>query len=154
MAFCFLWVGGVPLPRFPVVLGWVGVRFFSLVLLHLASFSFKPRFRETWSTDPQPPGSARPCTWLVLPHPSLVGSCQGDEPSARAGGDRGVCDPAHLLGAMVVITIFARGSPHVGLSPHRMGILFSLPLGSCIVSLCQKGCGKEISLGQCSGSCF
>ena len=60
VAFCFLWVGGVPLLRFPCgfpeVLGWVGMRFFSCYLLHLASFSSRFRLGQHGLPTRNPPG--------------------------------------------------------------------------------------------------
>ena len=81
----FFWVGWVPLPCFPgvfpMVLGWVGARFFcfSCYLLLLASFSLLQLGKHGLPTR-KPPGPPRPFPWCVCPHPSPAGSRRADAP--------------------------------------------------------------------------
>ena len=92
--FSFLWVVGVPLPRFPgvfpVLLGRVGGRFrVSRFLLSLASCIFlspRPKLGKDGLPTRKPPGPPRPFTWHVRPYPSPAGSRRVDVPSERAGG--------------------------------------------------------------------
>ena len=90
VAFCFLWVGWVPLlcfsGVFPEVLGWEGGRFFLCYLLHLASFSLRCRVGQHGLPTRKPPGPSRSFPWCVCPDPSPAGSRRVDAPGLRAGG--------------------------------------------------------------------
>ena len=140
LAAFFLWVGWFPLPRFPGVfplfLGWGGGCFsFCVFLLSLAFCIFLSlAARKTWSTDPQTPRPPppRPFPWCICPVPvSLLGVDGRTRRGKGWGGDRGVCDPAHCLGIMIVassVFCFPRGSPHppestLAVSPELESIL-------------------------------
>ena len=90
----FLWVGGFPLPCFPgvfpMVLGSLGGRVlcfcFSCYLLLLASFLSLLQLGQHGLPTRKPPGPPRPFPWHVRLHPSPAGSRRVDVPRERAGG--------------------------------------------------------------------
>ena len=127
----FFWVGWVPLPCFPRFFphgSWVGgggVSFFvspaTSCFLHLSSLAA----RKIWSTDPQTP---RPPPALFLGASVLTRLLLGVDGRTHRGkgrgGDRGVCDPAHCLGTMIVavcVFVFPAGlrTPRNRLWPFR-----------------------------------
>ena len=86
--------------------------------------------RKTWSTDPQTP---RPPPALFLGASVLTRLLLGVDGRTHRGkgrgGDRGVCDPAHCLGTMIMIVCFlSSGTPQppestLAVSPELESIL-------------------------------
>ena len=127
VAFCFLWVGGFPLPRFPcvfpLVLGRVGgCVFFCLPLASRVSLSLslslsaKFRLRKPGQPTRKPPPPILCFGVCVLTH--LLLAVDGwTRRGTGWGGDRGVCDPAQCLGTMA-IAVFVGVSPRVSAPPE------------------------------------
>ena len=93
----FFWVGGFPLPCFPgvfpMVLGRLGGRVlcfcFSCYLLLLASFLSLLQLGQYGLPTRKPPGPPRPFPWCVGPDPSPAGSRRVGRAEVKGGGVTG-----------------------------------------------------------------